>query len=41
MRRVVFSVPPAEVEVALDGLLPLLIRGVRGLGGGAGLHALR
>jgi ribosomal protein L11 methyltransferase len=34
MRRVVFSVPPQEVEPALDGLLPLLIRGVRGLGGG-------
>jgi ribosomal protein L11 methyltransferase len=34
MRRVVFSVPPREVEQALDGLLPVLIRGVRGLGGG-------
>ena len=34
MRRVIFAVPPAEVEQALDGLLPLLLRGVRGLGGG-------
>jgi ribosomal protein L11 methyltransferase len=34
MRRVVFSVPPQEVEAALDALLPVLIRGVRGLGGG-------
>jgi ribosomal protein L11 methyltransferase len=34
MRRVVFSVEPDELEDALDGLLPRLVRGVRDLGGG-------
>jgi ribosomal protein L11 methyltransferase len=34
MRRVVFSVEPDELEDALDGLLPLLMRGVRDLGNG-------
>lgn len=34
MRRVIFSLPPTEVEDALDGLLPLLARGVRPQGAG-------
>ena len=34
MRRVILAVPPQDVESALDGLLPLLVRGVRVLGGG-------